>query len=133
MLGPRTLLRLAIQAVKAWSNDYAPSMGAAISYYTVFSLAPLLVIVIAVAGGVFGRPFRSRGSILRAARPLGLFTRLARHLHRRNKREPNDEAAALRPRPVNPHLALVGARDLPRDRQTEARARHVLSSLSHAL
>ncbi|HYD77984.1 YihY/virulence factor BrkB family protein [Ramlibacter sp.] len=55
MLGPRTLLRLAIQAVKAWSNDYAPSMGAAISYYTVFSLAPLLVIVIAVAGGVFGR------------------------------------------------------------------------------
>lgn len=55
MLSPRTLLRLAIQAVKAWSNDYAPSMGAAISYYTVFSLAPLLVIVIAVAGGVFGR------------------------------------------------------------------------------
>jgi membrane protein len=30
-------------------------MGAAISYYTVFSLAPLLVIVIAVAGAVFGR------------------------------------------------------------------------------
>ena len=30
-------------------------MGAAISYYTVFSLAPLLVIVIAMAGAVFGR------------------------------------------------------------------------------
>jgi membrane protein len=30
-------------------------MGAAISYYTVFSLAPLLVIVIAIAGAVFGR------------------------------------------------------------------------------
>jgi membrane protein len=49
------LWRLAVQSVKNWSNDYAPSMGAAISYYTVFSLAPLLVIVIAVAGGVFGR------------------------------------------------------------------------------
>ena len=39
----------------AWIDDFAPSMGAAISYYTVFSLAPLLVIVIAVAGAVFGR------------------------------------------------------------------------------
>ena len=39
----------------AWMDDFAPSMGAAISYYTVFSLAPLLVIVIAIAGAVFGR------------------------------------------------------------------------------
>jgi membrane protein len=52
---PRHLLHLFVRAAKAWSDDYAPSMGAAISYYTVFSLAPLLVIVIAVAGAVFGR------------------------------------------------------------------------------
>src|SRR3954471_19040300 len=51
----KKFLHLAIQAAKSWSNDYAPSMGAAISYYTVFSLAPLLVIVIAIAGAVFGR------------------------------------------------------------------------------
>ncbi|MEJ8835367.1 YihY/virulence factor BrkB family protein [Ramlibacter sp. AN1133] len=49
------LFHLFVKAAKAWSDDYAPSMGAAISYYTVFSLAPLLVIVIAVAGAVFGR------------------------------------------------------------------------------
>src|SRR5689334_8621464 len=55
LLPPKKFLHLLIQAVKSWSNDYAPSMGAAISYYTVFSLAPLLVIVIAVAGAVFGR------------------------------------------------------------------------------
>jgi membrane protein len=42
-------------AVTAWSDDYAPSMGAALSYYTLFSLAPLLIIVIAVAGMVFGQ------------------------------------------------------------------------------
>ena len=42
------------QTVVAWSDDFAPSMGAAISYYTMFSLAPLLVLVIAVAGWVFG-------------------------------------------------------------------------------
>ncbi|HYF21024.1 MAG TPA: YihY/virulence factor BrkB family protein [Ramlibacter sp.] len=55
MLTPKSFLRLLLQAVKSWSNDYAPSMGAAISYYTVFSLAPLLVIVIAIAGAAFGR------------------------------------------------------------------------------
>jgi membrane protein len=55
MIQPRNFFKLLVQAVKAWSADYAPSMGAAISYYTVFSLAPLLVIVIAVAGAVFGR------------------------------------------------------------------------------
>ena len=46
---------LAKKAVMAWIDDLAPSMGAAISYYTMFSLAPLLVIVIAVAGAIFGR------------------------------------------------------------------------------
>lgn len=43
------------KAVLAWVDDLAPSMGAAISYYTIFSLAPLLVIVIAIAGAIFGR------------------------------------------------------------------------------
>ena len=49
------LFDLCKKAVLAWMDDFAPSMGAAISYYTVFSLAPLLVIVIAVAGAVFGQ------------------------------------------------------------------------------
>jgi len=42
------------ESVSAWIDDYAPSMGAALAYYTVFSMAPLLLIVIAVAGLVFG-------------------------------------------------------------------------------
>jgi membrane protein len=54
MINPKHLFKLFITAAKAWSADYAPSMGAAISYYTVFSLAPLLIIVIAVAGAIFG-------------------------------------------------------------------------------
>ena len=49
------LFTLTRKAVTAWIDDFAPSMGAAISYYTVFSLAPLLVIVIAVAGAIFGQ------------------------------------------------------------------------------
>src|ERR1044072_3970951 len=42
------------QAVIAWIDDRAPSMGAALAFYTAFSLAPLLVIVIAVAGMIYG-------------------------------------------------------------------------------
>ena len=54
-LHAKRFFSLAKKSVAAWSDDYAPSMGAAIAYYTVFSLAPLLLIVIAVAGFVFGR------------------------------------------------------------------------------
>jgi membrane protein len=42
-------------AAAAWVADHAPSMGAALSYYSVFSLAPLLLIVISIAGLVFGQ------------------------------------------------------------------------------
>ena len=45
---------LAKDSVLAWMDDYAPSMGAALAFYTVFSVGPLLIIVIAVAGLVFG-------------------------------------------------------------------------------
>src|SRR3984893_13908438 len=43
------------KAVYRWLDDRAPTMGAAIAYYTVFSLAPILVMVIAVAGLAFGQ------------------------------------------------------------------------------
>ncbi len=55
MIHPKHFFQLLVTSAKAWVADYAPSMGAAISYYTVFSLAPLLVIVIALAGALFGR------------------------------------------------------------------------------
>src|SRR5207247_230024 len=48
----------------------AASMGAAIAYYTTFSLAPILVVAIAVAGLAFGRE-AARGEIV--AQLGGLF------------------------------------------------------------
>lgn len=51
----KTWWTLTRSALSAWVDDYAPSMGAALSYYAVFSLAPLLFIVISLAGLVFGR------------------------------------------------------------------------------
>jgi membrane protein len=50
-------------AVAGWWNDNVPRMGAALAYYTLFSLAPILVVAIAVAGLAFG-PEAVRGEIV---------------------------------------------------------------------
>ncbi len=50
------------QVSRSWLDDYAPSMGAALAFYTLFSLAPLLLIVVSVAGLVFGED-AARGEI----------------------------------------------------------------------
>ena len=43
------------KACLAWAEDDAPSMGAALAFYTVFSLAPVLIVAISVAGLAFGQ------------------------------------------------------------------------------
>ena len=60
---PATAWSLARETMTSWSNDYASSMGAALAYYTMFSIAPLLLIVISVAGLFFGEQ-AARGEIL---------------------------------------------------------------------
>lgn len=59
---PRAILALLKTTLDEWSADKAPRLAAALSYYTVFSLAPLLLVVIAIAGLVFG-PDAARGRI----------------------------------------------------------------------
>ena len=54
-LSPAHLWSMTRESASAWIDDYAPSMGAAIAYYTMFSIAPMLIIVIAIAGFFFGR------------------------------------------------------------------------------
>ncbi len=46
-----------------WSEDKCPKLGAALSFYTIFSLSPLLVIVISIAGFIFGAD-AARGEIV---------------------------------------------------------------------
>jgi membrane protein len=43
------------QTFSEWMEDQAPTLGAALAYYTVFSLAPLLIISISIAGLVFSK------------------------------------------------------------------------------
>lgn len=54
MLRVQTLGKLTIAAAKNWSRDDVPRLGASLAYYTLFSLAPMLIVAIAVAGIVFG-------------------------------------------------------------------------------
>jgi len=43
------------ETVQEWTDDDVPRLAAALAYYTVFSLAPLLIIVISAAGLFFGQ------------------------------------------------------------------------------
>ncbi len=49
-----TIWLLIKTTVNSWIDDYAPSMGAALSFYTLFSIAPLLLIVVAIIGLILG-------------------------------------------------------------------------------
>jgi membrane protein len=49
------MLSLFKQTASEWMEDDAPTLGAALAYYTVFSLAPLMTIAIAMAGFFFGK------------------------------------------------------------------------------
>lgn len=48
---------------QSWNDDYAPSMGAALAFYTLFSIAPLLLIVLSIIGWIFGEE-AARGEIV---------------------------------------------------------------------
>jgi membrane protein len=65
----RQMVGLFKRALGAWNDDDASSMGAAIAYYTLFSVAPLLVLVIAISGLIFGRE-AAQGQILTQLRGL---------------------------------------------------------------
>ena len=43
------------QTVNAWIDDNAPRLGASLAFYTLLSLAPLLIVVVAVAALAFGQ------------------------------------------------------------------------------
>ncbi|AON53679.1 YihY/virulence factor BrkB family protein [Herbaspirillum seropedicae] len=66
---PQQAWQMTMAAINAWIDDFAPSMGAAIAYYTIFSIAPMLVIAIAVAGMLFGHD-AAQGEIVNQIRDI---------------------------------------------------------------
>ena len=59
----KSTFRLLQEAVREWQEDKVSLLAAALAYYTVFSITPLLVIAIAIAGAVFGQD-AAKGEIL---------------------------------------------------------------------
>ncbi|MEH1930477.1 YihY/virulence factor BrkB family protein [Nostoc sp.] len=59
----QAIWKLLQETFKEWSEDKASRLAAALAYYTIFSIAPLLIIVIAIAGAVFGEE-AARGQIV---------------------------------------------------------------------
>ena len=60
----RVVWGLLKDTVYEWNEDKAPRLGAALAYYSIFSIAPLLVLVIAVASLIFGEK-AAQGAIVR--------------------------------------------------------------------
>src|SRR6478736_1976777 len=63
-LSLRQVARLIGNSAQAWSDDRASTTGAALAYYTAFSLSPLLLIAIAMAGLIVD-PGATQQAILR--------------------------------------------------------------------
>ena len=59
------ILRLIYDTYNEWSHDRAARLGAALAYYALFSIAPLLVIMISIAGSVYGES-AAKGQIVNA-------------------------------------------------------------------
>ncbi|XGV96870.1 MAG: YihY/virulence factor BrkB family protein [Leptolyngbya sp. BL-A-14] len=60
---PKDIFKLLKDTVTEWNEDKVPLWAAALAYYTIFSLAPLLLIAIAIAGVAFGED-AARGEIV---------------------------------------------------------------------
>jgi membrane protein len=63
------LKRLFLRTYQEWSEDQAPRLGAALAYYTVLSLAPLLILLIALAGLILGEE-AARGQLFDQIRSM---------------------------------------------------------------
>lgn len=59
---PRGVLSILKETAKEWSDDDAPRLGAALAFYTLFSIAPMLIILVSVLGMVLGEE-ASRGQL----------------------------------------------------------------------
>jgi membrane protein len=56
----RQLRMVVLEMLKGWWEDKAPRLGAALAYYTVLALAPVVVLILPIAGAIFGREAATR-------------------------------------------------------------------------
>ena len=92
--------------INGWNSNYAQSMGAALAFYTLFSIAPLLLIVLSITGYVFGLE-AARGEIASQLQNLmGEQGAMAVQALLQNVNKPRDGAMAT---VIGVVLLLIGA------------------------
>jgi membrane protein len=62
-INPKEIWNFIKQVFEQFIDDRCPKLGAALSFYTIFSLAPLLIIAISVAGFIFGETAAQGGIV----------------------------------------------------------------------
>ena len=67
---PKGIVELFKNTASEWIEDKCPQLGAALAYYTVFSLAPLVLVLLAVFGLAFGGSEQAREKITEQLRYL---------------------------------------------------------------
>ena len=60
---PKGIVALFKNTAREWIEDKCPQLGAALAYFTVFSLAPLVLVLLAVFGLIFGSSDQAREKI----------------------------------------------------------------------
>ncbi|MDB5037628.1 MAG: ribonuclease [Bacteriovoracaceae bacterium] len=67
----KKIWNLAVKILNKWMDDRSPKMAAALSYYTVFSMAPILIIAVTVAGILFNKEEARHQIILQVQNLIG--------------------------------------------------------------
>lgn len=70
-LSPATALKLLGSAARGWHDDNALRLGAALSFYSLISFPPLLVVTITIAALLFGREAAQAGLLQQVSQLLG--------------------------------------------------------------
>ncbi|MDL2716274.1 MAG: YihY/virulence factor BrkB family protein [Acidobacteriota bacterium] len=71
LLSPPELLRIIVSAARGWSDDNALRLGAALSFYSLLSFPPLLIVTISIAGLLFGRDAAQAGLLHQISQLIG--------------------------------------------------------------
>jgi membrane protein len=69
--GLKQLWSVLQKAAADWIRDRAPRLGAALAYYTIFSMVPLLIVIIAIIGLVFGQEAAQAAIMEQISRLIG--------------------------------------------------------------
>ncbi|HLK63125.1 MAG TPA: YihY/virulence factor BrkB family protein [Bryobacteraceae bacterium] len=89
---PASMMTLVKRAYSQWNLHEVPRLGAALAFYTVLSLAPLLIVVVSIAGIVFGKTHVQTEILTQVTALIG-----------------NEGAAAVRAMLENAHRPTSGA------------------------